>query len=813
MSARARYRELVTQLRKADHAYYVDARPILSDAQYDKLFRELQQLEEAHPDWLDPASPTQRVGAPLPEGTKFDRVEHAVPMISIESLFEVDEVRSFAERVRKGLDGDEPVFVAEPKWDGVSAALVYRDGALIQGLSRGDGAVGEDLTHNLRAVGGVPLRLFDAAGQPAPADEAAAGVPRLVEVRGEVMIPLSTFEETNARLIEAGEQPFANPRNATAGTLKRLDPAVVAERGLRFLAWELVRVEGGPEFTCHQDAMRAVHDWGFAVTDQRCASADIEEVLSFHADLEARRDQLDYEMDGVVVKVDALAQRRELGSRARTPRWACALKFAPREEVTGLLDIEVQVGRTGRLTPRAVLEPVRIGGTTVSYATLHNARYIDDLDLRIGDQVHVRRAGDVIPQVLGPVPEARDGDERRFVWPEACPSCGSEVVRRGEYRSCVNLDCPAQMQRRVQHLASRSALRIEGLGEKAIAQFAESGLLTSVEDVWSLDAEAIAGLDGWGEKSASALLEQVDAARRPPLDKFLFGLGVEHLGSEASRALAEAFGSMGAIETVARAAGAVPLARSDDGKTRAIDRLCRLAGQALDGDDEPGRVRKLSDNLDEALAEMRTRTKARRKTSGEDAQACARAAVDAAPPRTRWPGGEDRWRSLSKLAADRAPRWWQAAERDDEPPDDWAPLVRGLLATAELERVRLLGVISARYVATFFQEARNLEALGRMAERGVEPQTVDRAPAGEADAESGAVAGLTFVLTGTLSEAREQVAARIAAAGGRVTSSVSSKTDYLVAGESAGSKLAKAEQLGVEVLDEAGLLALLDAGA
>ena len=404
-------------------------------------------------------------------------------------------------------------------------------------------------------------------------------------------------------------------------------------------------------------------------------------MIAFHDQLEADREQIEYEMDGVVVKVDELDLRRLLGSRARTPRWACAHKFAPREETTRLLGIDIQVGRTGRLTPRARLEPVQLGGVTVQHATLHNARYIRELDVRIGDRVHVRRAGDVIPQVFGSVPEVRDGSEVEFVWPTACPACGAGVAERGEHRYCVNLDCPAQMQRRVMHLASREALRVEGLGEKAVAQFAEAGLLKSVEDIFALDFEQVAALDRWGEKSAEALKAQLAASMAPELPRFLYGLGIPEVGMETARALTA------------------------------------------------------------------------------------------------------KWTSLDALLA----------------------LVADDQATEHLVEVDGIGEEVAASFLSFLREPRNLAAIERMRERGLRPADVD---AEEVVALEG-VAGKTFVITGTLAQPRPEIKASIEAAGGKVTGSISKKTDYLVAGENAGSKLAKAESLDVAVLDEAALAALL----
>ena len=665
---RKRYQELLREIAEHDYAYYVLARPTVSDAQYDRLYGELRKIEEAHPDWIGPDSPTQRVGAPLPEGSKFARVRHAVPMISIESLFTPADIEGFHERVLKVLAGrsdDAPEYVCEPKWDGVSASLIYEDGLFVRGISRGDGAMGEEITGNLKAVGGVPLRLR------------GARPPALLEVRGEVMMPVAGFEAMNESLVEAGEAPFANPRNATSGTLKRLDPSVVAGRGLRLLAWEVVRVEGGPTFARQSEQIDAAREWGFPVSAYREIVPDAAGIVAFHDELEAKRDSLEFETDGIVAKVNQLALRELLGSRARTPRWACAHKFAPREETTKLLDIEIQVGRTGRLTPRAHLEPVQLGGTTVRHATLHNAAYVEARDIRIGDRVVVRRAGDVIPQVVGPVPEVRTGKERKFRWPTQCPVCRSEVHEKGEYRYCMNIDCGAQIQRRILHLASRRALRIEGLGEKAVAQFVDAGLVQRVEDIFSLDFGEVAALERWGEKSAEALREQIEQARRPDWARFLYALGIQEVGEETARAVAEQFPSLAKLRRAAHAKSAVE----------------------------------------------------------------------------------------------------------------------------KLSEVEGVGPEVAGSIVAFFEEPANQHFLDRLGELGVAPKAAPRPKAGAAGA-AGKLAGKTFVLTGTLSMPRNEAKEQIEAAGGKVTGSVSRKTDYVVVGDSPGSKARKAEELGVETLDE-----------
>ena len=683
--SKARYLELQEQLREWEHAYYVLAEPKVSDAEYDRLFQELVGLERSHPEWVTAESPSQRVGAPLPEGSKFERVAHAVPMISIESLFGNAEVEDFDARVRKMLAVEterEAQYVCEPKWDGISASLIYEDGVFVRGVSRGDGTEGEDLTRNLRAVRGVPLKLRGANSEVAGADGPPLGVPSLLEVRGEVMIRLDDFDATNEKMLAAGEMPFANPRNATAGTLKRLDPAVVEARKLRLMCWEVVRSEG-VSFETHTEAMKAAKQWGFATTPYRAMVSSAAGMIVFHDDLEAKRDDVAFEMDGVVVKVDSLELRRLLGSRARTPRWACAHKFAPREETTQLLAIDIQVGRTGRLTPRARLEPVGLGGVTVQYATLHNANYISSLDIRLNDRVVVRRAGDVIPQIVGPVVSARTGKEKKFVWPTTCPSCGTDAVERGEYRYCVNIECPAQMQRRVMHLASREALKIEGLGEKAVVQFAEAGLLQKIEDLFRLDFAKVEALERWGEKSTSGLKEQIEAAKTPELPRFLYGLGIPEVGLETSRAVSGKYRSLAGVIAVA------------------------------DLPDEEG--------------------------------------------------------------------------------------------MASLEEIDGVGEEVAKSLLSFFRAKENRHAVERMVELGVHPQAMEEQVLQQREG----ITGKTFVLTGSLNRPRPEYKALLESLGAKVVGSVSKKTDYLVAGEKAGSKLAKAEELSVKVLDETALRTLL----
>jgi len=805
-SDRDRYEQLVELLREYEHAYYVLAQPLVTDAEYDRLFRELVELETAHPTWVEASSPSQRVGAALPEGTKFERIEHVVPMVSIESLFGAGEARDFAERVQRGLASEAPHWVAEAKWDGVSAALIYENGVLVRGVSRGDGAFGEDVTHNLRAVAGVPLKLR------------GKSLPALLEVRGEVLMPVATFDATNEQLREQGEQPFANPRNATAGSLKRLDPSIAARRGLRFMAFEWVRNEGGPQVDSHQAAIGQLQDWGFPVSSESTHSADFDEILAFHQDLESRRDRIAFEMDGVVIKVDSFAQRQLLGSRARTPRWACALKFAPREESTELLNIEIQVGRTGRLTPRAHLQPVQLGGTKVQYATLHNAKYIRDLDIRIGDQVIVRRAGDVIPQILGPIKAKRPADAVPYVWPANCEVCESSAVQRGEHLYCVNSACPAQLERKLQHFASRTALRIEGLGEKAVVQLVAAGKLNSLASIYTLKSEDFEGLEGWGDKSVQALLAEIESAKRPSLEKFLLALGMDQIGSEASRELAQAFGSFDALDQCVTMAAPYSQRRSTDGKTRGVDRLLRLVDRLIEHSDSAEAaevVRKHRTLLADwaEWSEGRGGRGGREGCAGRDelAQAGLTNPVPPVPmpPAPFWPDQDSArefvqsWRDQFQQQAERISGLVLAEELPPTCPADWLPILAG----RALEAVPLMGVLGVQALCEFFLEQKNRALFGKFREAGVVPQVH---LAAQTSASSADLSGCSFVLTGTLSRPRPEFAALIQEAGGKVSSSVSAKTTYLVAGEKAGSKLTKAQSLGVQVLDEADLQRLLD---
>ena len=532
--AKKRIEQLAAEIHEHDHRYYVLDKPTISDAHYDQLFRELKGLEEEYPDLRPPDSPTLRVGGGL--RTAFKKVRHLRAMLSLDSLMEEDEVRAFDERVRKAFEVERVEYVAEPKFDGLSVELVYEDGVLIRGSTRGDGETGEDITENLRTIRSIPLRLEAAPLAPRPRGTVA--------VRGEALMPLTEFEALNKRLIEASEEPFANPRNAAAGTVRQLDPSITASRRLDLYAYEVMQGDEVRVASQHEllDTLRA---WGFHVekTMRRCHGID--EVVAFHAEMLERRDRLAYEIDGIVAKVDRRDWQTGLGERSRSPRWAVAFKFPPRIEITRVLDIAVQVGRTGKLTPVAILQPVDVSGVTVSRATLHNQDELDRKDVRVGDTVRIRRAGDVIPEVVEVLKDRRPRGTEPFRLPGKCPVCGAKVERVGAYHLCTNgLACPAQLAGHIGLFASRGAMDITGLGDKTVSQLIAKGLVKDLADLYHLTPLDLAGLEGFAEKSIDNLIQAIEASRRPRLDRFLYALGIDHVGDTVARLLADHFGSL-----------------------------------------------------------------------------------------------------------------------------------------------------------------------------------------------------------------------------------------------------------------------------
>jgi DNA ligase (NAD+) len=526
----ARLRALVDE---ANRKYYVEDAPAITDAQYDALFRELLELENAHPGLRTPDSPTQRVGAAPSE--KFEPYEHAIPMLSLANATTEDELRAFDERARK-LAGAVPTYVCEPKIDGLAIALDYDGGVLARGGTRGDGRTGEDITPNLRTVRTIPLRLCDA--------------PEFAEVRGEVYLRKSDFKALNARRERAGLPVFANPRNAASGGVRQLDPKLTAERRLSFFAYQIAALRGARAVPATQfEALAELRSFGFSVNEHIRRCTTIDDVVAYCRDCERDRDDLDYEIDGVVVKVDRLDLYERLGAAGRDPRWAIAFKFKPREAFTKLNDIFVTVTRTGTLNPFASLAPVQIGGVTIRNATLHNAAYIESNDIRIGDTVLVTRAGDVIPRVVGPVAESRTGKERVFVMPDRCPVCGSDVDHpEGEAMSrCTNASCPAQVTDRIRHFASRGAMDIEGLGDVLAEQLTSTGIVRDIADLYALDGTALERVPRMGEKSVANVLDAIAASKARGLARLLNGLGIRFVGVQTSQILASEFGSMDAL--------------------------------------------------------------------------------------------------------------------------------------------------------------------------------------------------------------------------------------------------------------------------
>jgi DNA ligase (NAD+) len=532
-----RVRRLRNELQEHDYRYYVLAEPSISDEEYDALMRELQQLEQQYPQLQSPDSPTQRVGG---EPTKeFSSVSHDPPMLSLANSYSEEEIRDFDRRVRDLLGRQLPVYVAELKFDGVALALKYRDGTLVQGATRGDGTQGDDITQNVRTIRSIPLRLRNPKGSPAN-----------IEVRGEAFMHKKDFAAMNRQREGAGEKLFVNPRNATAGTLKMQDPAIVASRPIRFFAYTLLTAD--MTLTSHYDNLQLMSTLGLPVNEHARRCHSIDEVIDFWKTWEAQRDSLPYDIDGIVVKVDALKHQQILGNIAKSPRWAMAFKFAARKAETVLEGITLQVGRVGTITPVAELQPVFLGGTTVSRATLHNEDYIAELDLRIGDTVVVERGGDVIPKVSAVWIAQRPPDARRFVMPRECPACGSPIYRpEGEANSyCENTACPAQVKGRIEHFAHRGAMDIEGLGEAVVDQLVSLGLLKDCADLYTLHKhrKSLVELDRWGEKSTENLLRAIEASKKQPFHRVLFALGIRHVGATVARVLAESFLSVDTLQ-------------------------------------------------------------------------------------------------------------------------------------------------------------------------------------------------------------------------------------------------------------------------
>ena len=534
--AAARIRELREAINEHNYSYYVLDAPTVADAEYDRLFRELQALEQQHPALITPDSPTQRVGARPAQG--FAEVRHEIPMLSLDNAFDEDELRDFDRRVRERLGEEDIDYMAETKLDGLAISILYEQGLLVRAATRGDGSTGEDVTHNVRTIKSVPLRLH------------GKNSPRVLEVRGEVFMGMAGFLAMNRKQEQEGGKVFANPRNAAAGSLRQLDPVVTRDRPLQFYAYGVGRLDSKQSLRTQAQTLERLRDWGLPVSHEGRVVGGVQACLDYYAQLSARRADLPYQIDGIVYKVNRLDWQERLGTVSRAPRWAIAYKFPPEEAVTRVLDIEVQVGRTGALTPVARLEAVAVGGVTVTNATLHNEEEVQRKDVRVGDRVTIRRAGDVIPEVVGVLREPRRRRGKPFHMPKKCPVCGSAAVREEEeavVRCTGGIYCPAQCIRSIQHFASRRAMDIEGLGEKLVQQLYEQGHVRNLADVYELTREQLAGLERMGEKSADNLLAALEKSKAARLDRFLYALGIREVGEATALALAVHFGGLDRI--------------------------------------------------------------------------------------------------------------------------------------------------------------------------------------------------------------------------------------------------------------------------
>lgn len=740
-AARARAQTLRAEIRHHNYRYYVLDDPEVPDAEYDRLMAELRELEADHPDLVTPDSPTQRVGAePRPE---FLEVRHRVPMISLDNAMSDDRLAEFHRRIQAALPGEDGIlYTAEPKLDGLAVSIRYEDGVLVQAATRGDGLRGEDVSHNVRTIQTVPLRLL------------GEDWPEILEVRGEVYMTRSGFARLNAEIEQRGERPFANPRNAAAGSLRQLDPRVTAARPLRFCCYgwgELSRPAGESQYAL----LKTLEGWGIPVSKELRQVEGLEGCRTYFEDLGQRRDALDYDIDGVVFKLDRLSAQQRLGATVHHPRWAVARKFPAQEEITEVEAVEFQVGRTGAVTPVARLRPVQVGGVTVSNATLHNMDEIIRKDVRIGDQVFVRRAGDVIPEVVRVLIERRPPEARPVALPSQCPVCGSDVIRpEGEAvaRCTGGLYCPAQRKEEIKHFASRRAMDIEGLGDKLTEQLVDLDWVHEPADLYQLTQERLAGLERMGEKSAANLIAALERSKETTFARFIFSLGIREVGEATAQALAERFEGMEPLMA----------ARESD--------FVRERGVKGVG---PETARALRTYLSEH--------------------------PDAAPE-----GGLAEWlaglgiRGLTRARAERLADVFPdvAALRAAEPED---------LYSSSARLVEGIGPVVAAHIAGFFAQIHNREAIERLLAAGIHWPAPER----PSEAAVQPLAGKTVVITGTLSRPRDEIKDWLQGLGAKVTGSVSKSTDYLLAGDDAGSKLSKARSLGIQVLDEDGLAALL----
>lgn len=759
-----RAEELRAELDRHNHLYYVLAQPEIGDREYDALYKELEAIEAAHPELLTPESPTQRVGGAAL--TAFNTVQHAAPMMSLNNTYARDELRDFDKRVRR-LAGDLPLsYVLEPKIDGVAVSLRYEAGRLVLAATRGDGVEGDDITANVRTIRNIPLRLR--ADTPPP----------LLELRGEIYMTNAAFARLNTRQREAGAPPFANPRNATAGSLKQLDPRIVARRPLSAVLYATGATEG-IDLATHRDLLECLEALGLPTVPRYWHCPDIDAALAALDELDPLRSELGIPVDGGVIKVNERSLYHTLGVTAKSPRWAVAYKYEPERAETVLRDITVQVGRTGVLTPVAELDATTVAGSTVRRATLHNQDEIRRKDIRIGDHVIIEKAGEVIPAVLRVLKEKRSGDEATFDMPTACPACGGAITQReGEVaRRCENLQCPVQGVRLLNHFASRAALDIEALGGIVAEKLVARKVLDTPLDLFGLDKRALAALNlgtaaeprVLGEKNATKLLEAVERARRLPLSRWLYALGIPNVGKTIARQNAAAHDSLFDV--------------SDSPRLQAVLELDRLTEDARRANPK-SRTHPLEATVERRQAEADLRDARKAGTS------------------------DDELRALRERIAEIKARETVECEKRAAEYDRLTARCEALRAElADAGLTGEVGPVVARSVLDFFASPRGRKLVERLRELDIEPRS---------DADDGATSGadltgMTFVLTGTLEHmTRDEAAECIEQRGGKVTSSVSGNTTYLVAGANTGArKTSKADELGVTVLDEAGLMDLL----
>ena len=774
-TAAERIARLRSEIDEHNYRYYVLDAPSVPDAEYDRLFNELRTLEAEHPELVTPESPTQRVGGEALAA--FGQVRHELPMLSLGNAFAEADLLDFDRSVRKSLDrGIEMVeYSCEPKLDGLAVSLLYENGQLVRGATRGDGSTGEDITANVRTVRSVPLRLH------------GEGWPALLEVRGEIYMPRAGFEALNARAVESGAKTFANPRNAAAGSLRQLDPKITASRPLEFCCYGVGRVDGHGLPETHAGVLEALRRWGLPASRELKLAESVQGCLEYYRAIGERRQSLDYDIDGVVFKVNRLDWQRELGFRARTPHWAIAYKFPAQEEITELLGVEFQVGRTGAITPVARLRPVQVGGVTVSNATLHNMDEVARLGVSISDSVILRRAGDVIPQIVQVVFERRPADARPIEVPQQCPVCGSAVertqlVKRGKgkaalsegaiYRCVGRLACQAQLKQAIVHFVSRRAMDIDGLGERIVEQLVDTGLVKSPADLYTLTFEQLVVLDGFAEVSSNNLLAAITASRKPSLARFVYALGIPDVGEETAKRLAR---SLGALSRIEKALPEVLTWLPDVGLEVAHEIHSFF-------EDEHNRT---------VIEQLLARGIELQEEGGLHAEFAACASLGELLDKLGIPG----------IAATGAKKLAEAAgslEAVIELSQDWLSLsvTKGLSEKAR------------QALREFFADATNA---GRA--RAIETQLREFGMHWESErrcAEGLPLTGQTWVLTGTLeSMSREQGKAKLESLGAKVAGSVSAKTACVVAGPGAGSKLARAGELGVKVLDEEAFLVLL----